>query len=508
MMSDKENYSQTLEGKGKPRKLSDAADSKESEMKTFEDEEGLHPILQYLERLRLVRVPGKEKLSMDESIEAALSQGERYRRWFESGELIGAIEVWVDGRNVMTVLPGSSTELQDFAFRVPSPGSAVLQLTTQSSGGSVVLHNRCLGDVPPEGLNYIEAFPNGQIISLDITRVEVDKFSIRITVDPGASEIEVEPPTATLVPTPTPTDTHEVTHKKPQGKAVGMARGAVLALIFALSLCSIMAAYRLGGRHKSVETSLWAVNNLNETDVAAVTDVQSSQWACREDKSDVTSATEAGDPDASFTISASGKSERAQIKQMAQKRARLARAQTVTPISRSESGGIIAANYKASETISRAHTTLPEGVSVPKGTQEEVKQYTKLSALQKVYVQLNGSSKGPAEIDELRTSFIRALEVSKSFEVLGEPDRSQADAVINLRFLPDETCLGAVVVQMSDTNGDPLWLDYVGCRKLPDKTQAAMFNDASMRLVSRLEGTVKIAKITANQMGFYAAAGQ
>src|SRR2546430_8726437 len=83
-------------------------------------------IFNALAKLRGVRQLGKDRLGLREAIAVARAQGAAYERWCERGTLIRRVQVWVEGRLVMTVSPlENSVNLKAFNFDVASPRDAV-----------------------------------------------------------------------------------------------------------------------------------------------------------------------------------------------------------------------------------------------------------------------------------------------------------------------------------------------------------------------------------------------
>lgn len=121
-----------------------------------------------LSQLRTIRVPGKKELTLEEAFEAALQQYEVFQNWCDSGKPLGEIRGCVEGREVFRVNEGF--DLHAISFGVPPTDDAVLQITTEADGEEVVLYNLRLEDVPLDGLPHTEYWPNGQHISLTITR--------------------------------------------------------------------------------------------------------------------------------------------------------------------------------------------------------------------------------------------------------------------------------------------------------------------------------------------------
>jgi hypothetical protein len=116
----------------------------------------------------------------------------------------------------------------------------------------------------------------------------------------------------------------------------------------------------------------------------------------------------------------------------------------------------------------------------------------KLAAVRYVNVKVDDTSPSEAsELQTLRTSFVRVLKDKSQWEVIDHNEETSPEAVIKLRFEPDRTCLGVVLIEIRDTNGKLLWQALVGCRALPRGTHDAMFADASNRLIAKLQEKLK-----------------
>jgi len=121
-----------------------------------------------LSQLRTIREPGKKELTLEEAFEAALSQFEVFQKWCDSGKLLGEIRGCVEGKEVFRFNEGF--DFHAISFGVPPTDDAVLQITTEVDGEEIVLYNLRLEDVPLDDIPHTEYWPNGQHISLTITR--------------------------------------------------------------------------------------------------------------------------------------------------------------------------------------------------------------------------------------------------------------------------------------------------------------------------------------------------
>ncbi|MFY9620536.1 MAG: hypothetical protein WAQ99_12070 [Pyrinomonadaceae bacterium] len=135
-----------------------------------------------LAKLRGVRQLGKDKLGLREAIAVAREQGEAYRRWCERRTLIGRVQVWVEGRLVITVSPQeNSVNLKAFNFDVASPRNAVMQIVkADESEERVVLLNLPLSTFSPNSPPETTLLPNGQTITLKIAPQENGRFDVEI----------------------------------------------------------------------------------------------------------------------------------------------------------------------------------------------------------------------------------------------------------------------------------------------------------------------------------------
>jgi hypothetical protein len=149
-----------------------------------------------LSQLRKVRSPGKENLTLGEAVTAAYEQHVAFQKWCKSGRPIGGMKGWIDGKEEFVV----RHDLYDISFGMPPSDDAVLQITTHADGEDVVLYNLRLQDVPPDGMKEVKYLPNGQCISLTLTRgmgaaavgstsrSSQPNFSVKIAVNADLSE--------------------------------------------------------------------------------------------------------------------------------------------------------------------------------------------------------------------------------------------------------------------------------------------------------------------------------
>jgi hypothetical protein len=464
-------------------------------------------LFQAISQLQTVRAPGKGKLNLEEAIANAIIQANAFSRWCERGAPVGEIEVWVEERRVMSVLPQSPAELQEFTFKVPSPNTAVLQLTTTADGEKAVLYNLRLRDIPAEGLSHTEAWPNGQSMSLNITckifaavgassgnsrlsgSGRLAEFCIRIAINPQTVE--------TASPKTTEGSTHEraaiVTGEdcsakddKPKAMAAraGSSTATRIAVVGALLILSSVLLSGLSGafRNPPCETSeLTSQASISLPEVAnpkigASRAVENLDPANTIPDRLLGSHSKNGEPKAKVVTAARKLQTRARSSNNARKTNTAAAHHTMSK--------------EASAMVDFEHPSLsPWQVSV----------YPRLAALKNVHLKLDSQDAETTRIENLRVSFVRLWEASERFKVLGDTDQSPVDGVISLRFESAEPCLGVVFLNVTGPDGKFLWQDFAwegaqACRALPEDGQTNLFSEASVVLVNRLKTTIRLAE--------------
>ena len=465
-----------------------------------ESDENAELLCQAIARLRAVRVPGKGRLSLQESIDVAISQGRAFKRW--KGTAIGEIEVWVEGCRVMSVMPESPAQLQEVAFKVPSPDTSVLQLTTQSDDEKVVLYSLLLRDLPPEGLNHIEAWPNGQSIALAVTRKmraataaalgnaqlfnseRIDEFGIRIAINPQKSETESQTFATTPASPPAVSGTgrdRSASARKPKAMAAGAGSSFVTKCAVGLLILGSLMVGSMATLERSASKKPGAA-------------LQSSELALREPV--ITAEVSPNPADLSTTSQSTGE------QQSGQKTVSLSTPATQLRKPKRIPNGTL--NTSLAETAHHVESSNAGDVALllerPSSESLKVSVFPKLAALKKVYVLTDTRAVEPARFENLRVSFVRALEASERFKVLNADDHLQADGVISLRFESSDPCLGVVFLNISGPDGKFLWQDFAwgspqNCSVTsPSTGDGTIFTDASATLVKRLRETVRLAQ--------------
>ncbi len=137
---------------------------------------------------------------MGEAVKAAYDQHVAFQKWCKGGQPIGGMKGWIDGKEEFVVRHA----LYEISFGMPPSDDAVLQITTHADGEDVVLYNLRLQDVSPDGMKEIKDLPDGQCISLTLTREmgaaaspgstsrsSVANFHVKIAVNTESLEQEV-----------------------------------------------------------------------------------------------------------------------------------------------------------------------------------------------------------------------------------------------------------------------------------------------------------------------------
>lgn len=471
-------------------------------------------VLRSIGVLQTVREPGRGKLSMPEAIDAAFSQGGAFKGWSASGAPVGCLEVWVEERRVMTVMPQPPANLKDFTFEVASPDDAVLQLVrAERKYGHVVLINLPLRGVPAAGKSHTETMPNGQRITLDIRPEEPGKFHIKVAFTPLADELRL--PAADDEPQ-TPDGERAMGTSARIRSALGRWRWSATAWAYASALprldsritatvtvlCLLLTvvanAGRLGTRIGHAVAAPEAAERRGTRPSTAAAGETTAARACESDGCAPDETVAASSPvltpspspatpppptvTASLRHRHGGRSDRAH-----------------GPAARP--AGSASNDPSPPRDLAHAGGPAARPTAAAADTAWDTRRHGQLASVRYVYVKLDaadGLGVSPQE-ESLRAAFLRELKGVASLSVLGEAQSGSADAVISIRFEPDETCLGAVFAYVHDRAGKFLWQGHVGCRSLPGDDQSMMFKDASSRLLAKFESTIKAAQQRASE---------
>lgn len=444
-------------------------------------------LLDALRVLRTVRKPGEGKLTLQSAINAAIYQGEAFSEWRESGTPIGQVEVWVEGLTVVTVNPVPPTDLENFSFTVPSPEDAVLQVVRADENEKrVVLLNLHLKSVPENGRRYAELLPNGQQIILEIKPEESGKFNVRVEFTPA-----VEPSSNTVGK-----ESGVSARNMSKGKAAAARansnnvysiskpltrRSRSIALAASISLGLIGLGFFLGNATDAPNNMRGGAvrPNLNQNNMAHTKDVANSSQPAFEEKASPVKDNQDLLIRATHTLLAVWGVDRSKkTNNLSLKGPR-----AVVTVKAAESP-IVVGEIKEASSLNRKEN-LPTDTAANWYTFRQ----SRLAALKTIYVQTD-ISVDTTKQRELLHSFVKALQGMEQMTVLGPNDQGRADAVITIRFEPDDQCLGIVFADLRDRDGKFLWQEYATCQGKPNLHQDTLFDDVSERLVAKLEKSI------------------
>jgi hypothetical protein len=397
---------------------------------------------------------------------------------------------------------------------MPSPEAAVLQLTTQIEGEPVMLFNLRLSDVPDAGLRHTEVWPSGEEISLWVCRDGRGKFQVEVVLNPQQSSRVVKTRAAgagyegSAAASPESEFDHEDEERDsglskraralpPAGwwESLKVSLGsnplgavyasASVATFFFMSVLvwssqSMPMSYARGQEEHRELTS-----DLRRTEPAAITPATPAEVegsAIRQDR------------DLGPTITVPASTPRPAKRATPKNERHQRKPQPQTPVADGRGGEVVTTGYKS---------PLPpdlsaNGTAVEEVSAWDVRRAARLAAVQNVYVQLGRAEAGESPLTEtLRVSFVSALEHSKLFRVVADSEPPATDAVITLRFEPDDARLGAIFMDVRDVKGNFLWQDFTGCRRPEgEESEPTMCADASERLVDKFRGAVAHAQQT------------
>jgi hypothetical protein len=125
----------------------------------------------------------------------------------------------------------------------------------------------------------------------------------------------------------------------------------------------------------------------------------------------------------------------------------------------------------------------------------DARRLRRLAEVQRVVLKMDDATALDKEqADDLLASIKEALKELGIVALTDETEKRPADGIMLLRFEPDTTLLGAIFATMRDRDGNFLWEDHAGCRVMPDDSGwGATFDDASARLISKLQPRTKVA---------------
>lgn len=451
-----------------------------------------------LVRLCTIRVPGKGKLSMDEAMEAALDQYEAFLKWGQSGRPIEKIIGWFEGEMVFTVSPPAGFE--ELTFKLPPPADAVLQITTQIDEDQVVLCNIRLEDVGPEGLDHTELLPNGQQLSLKVTRGAAgtmaavvngapvgssDKLRVSVAVDEHRLKSEApvsEVGVADVIEDDDPgTDTNKLRMNTFRGywnQLLAPFQSPVASFaqtLLTLAILVILIAPRIQSAAPfNANAGVVRAPVVEQTGSVPIPIGGGTTQAPRTERS-----LRLPDNGTMVRISDKPNLDPNRNPSIGWHLATLVPA-LVLAIENSR----VAAVENDPEQVKRAEAA----------AREILNQYAVLESLgtfatsPQVTVRLKaGTFDQGIEDQSLRSSFRQAFADSGRFRVLGYADKSPADVVIDLRYERRRSDSGFVFLYIFDSKGKHIWRDSAECQNSSNSNQSAMFTVAAKSFVGDLE---------------------
>lgn len=440
---------------------------------------------EHLAALKLVRTPGKGKLTVGEAIEMTLAQAEAYENWCRFGAPGGVIEVWVEDKRVMALDPDDATDLQGVLFEAAGMPKAVVQVVrcADEIADTVVLLNRELRDVLHKGGRCEQRHPNNRHVTLEVKREGKGHLSFWVGFNQSSEaqtgnlgildRIKGKAARAGMCML-----AHVERLKDAWGvPALGTAAGAL-----ALTVCAGVAflSREQGGTLAAARPpEAIAVNS-----AGAVLD-----YAAAEPKAcDVVMADSAGAPSAQTATAAPEGGGNARRAQAVVPRLPATRINVFAPKDEPVSQGDAAV----------ALTALPGqggAAAADESSPWDDRRLRRLAEVQKIVLKVDDpTALDKEQADDLLASIKEALNELGIVAVTDEAEKRTADGVMHLRFEPDEALLGAIFATMRDREGNFLWEDHTGCRVMPDDSDwSATFDDASARLISKLQLRTKVA---------------
>jgi len=455
-------------------------------------------VLRALAVLRGVRLSGKDKRGLRETIAAALEQGAAFKQWSDRGTPIRRVQVWVENHLVMTVSPEENSQLKAFNFDLPSPRDAVMRIVTADEGEKpIVLRNLPLNIVPPSGLDQTSELPNGQRIRLVIVPEEMGRYDIMVefAAEEDFNSVEdrrlvAKAKTAAAGKRESGFQRGYVPTLLPQ---LGFSPGASACAFVILVLATIVFA-SVSNTSRGLRRDVFAL----ASEGSGGKQVESSK------------------PENSQAYDGEGNAKEEALKQLHGPRAYVT--VTVPGVPVIESGNAkdscrSPVNVGGAKEAGAWHPPadlLPHQTLVPPEPKRTIvlgltphseprvfaswdpKGLPKLASIRFVEVTVDNSPTEANEVDLLHRSFVRVLKDSAFWRVRDRSTDTKPDAVVNLKFDPDKTCLGVVVVNINDVEGNFLWQAIVSCEDLQKQGHEAMFAEASKRLINNLQNMVKL----------------
>lgn len=472
-----------------------------------------------LSQLRTIRMPGEKKLTLEEAFEAAHRQYEAFQKWCDSGRPIRQIRGCVEGKEVFKF--NEPFDFYAIAFGVPPTEDPVLQITTDVDGEEVVLYNLRLEDVPPDGMPLTEYWPNGQHITLTITRAmgashgsslsSGADFHVRIAVntEPFKETAPVQELSAESeerahceVEDDDALDSNKYRAKFPffnweQWLTPFPSPLANLASVLALALiptCFMVLYWQRPVQENPAQQGAIAIAR-NQTMIAPIAEKANESLSPEAGK-------EVPKEPASTTSSPPGDNKGSVRLSHAKRKPATNRNVSVNwhsallpPVPRFGERKAETPDDKDSyqvKKVAAGDITRRDFFAQPGSSQRN--RFAMLAALSQVSVRLQDPAVTETTEASLRSIFALAFGESPRFKLLTDSDRSTPDVVIVLRYEPNEANVGVVFVDMRDSNGGFIFQDYADCEKTASTDQAEMFSVAAESLVAKLEKAIDHSK--------------
>lgn len=455
----------------------------------------------HLAALKLVRVPGKGRLTVGEAVETTLAQAEAYEKWCRFGAPGGVIEVWVEDKRVMALDPDDATDLQGVLFEAAGMPKAVVQVVrcADEIADTVVLLNRELRDVLYKGGRCEQRHPNNRHVTLEVKRESRGQLSFWVgfnqAVEVSTGRLGILGILGRLKDRATQAGACLLVRAEHLKEAWGLpALGMATAVGLVLLSCA-------GVAYSSREQTFAPAADARDAASTAkplVAAAALNNTLARSGAHDFVETDDANTSGAESKQSAAAAPD-------ANKGA--ARARTPRPRLADTQVNVVAPKDEpVPEGVDGVVlTTLPEQVSSAAAAAEsspwDARRLQRLAEVQKVVLKLDdGTSLDKAQADDLLKSVGEALKGLGIIALTDETEKRTADGEMLLRFEPDTTLLGAIFATIRDRDGNFLWADHAGCRITPDDSGwGATFGDASARLISKLQPRTKVASVSSDE---------
>jgi hypothetical protein len=375
--------------------------------------------------------------------------------------------------------------MEKFKFRVSSPEDAVLQVVKPDNSKPVVIMSVPLQEVTASGNRYVEDFPNGQRITLDVMLIEQGVFGVQVIFTP----LGVSAPSK---------NKQTVKGEKANRKAAGTGMNfqmmpelvyGVLStrnwafapvLIFCMLIIAgsmtyvvgdAISATRSGKRFRHTETTITpsegslttVVANPNTGTNGTATNANSGTTASNTAGEQVTT------PDTKW------QSEIAPLG-----------VGQIASVTVKGSPGFPGSRQAPKSCPAGKQGALEELITVMKPKDKELNP----AILKTVYVEMDKSAK-PNRDEAFHNMFVDALETGST--VKNEERRQEANTILSLRFAAGDKGQSVVLAELCDQNGKILLRDFVECKSRPNASQETILNEAAQQLVSKLDERMRSA---------------